>query len=149
MDIEILSHNFIHRILYGLRLPILHARILLIMNLIDERLQEKKYTKLRHYSFILVISIAPLQVLYYSEHSRLQHRYCVGVLRRSAQATLGKGLAQGPYVAASAGVEPTTLCLKVIDSTNAPPRPTVPYNYRGCGKRRAVGHDKMVISMLN
>src|SRR6218665_3509577 len=41
------------------------------------------------------------------------------------QATAGKGLAQGPYVAARAGVEPTTLRLKVIDSTNAPPRPTM------------------------
>ena len=48
----------------------------------------------------------------------------MGVSHRSAQATAGKGLAQGPYVAARAGVEPTTLRLKVIASTNAPPRPT-------------------------
>src|SRR6218665_1733059 len=66
------------------------------------------------HSFILAISIAPLQVLYYS---RLQHGYCIGVSRRSAQATVGKGLAQGPYIAARAGVEPTTLRLKAIDST--------------------------------
>src|SRR6218665_3376063 len=52
--------------------------------------------------------------------SRLQHRYrsiavaVAGVSRRSAQATAGIGLAQGPYVAARAGVEPTTLRLKVI-----------------------------------
>ena len=45
------------------------------------------------------------------------------VSRRSAQATAGTGLAQGPYVAARAGVEPTTLQLKVITSTNAPPHP--------------------------
>src|SRR6218665_1181402 len=57
--------------------------------------------------------------------SRLQHGYCIGVSRRCAQATAGKGLAQGPYVAARAGVEPTTLQLKVIVSTKAPPRPTV------------------------
>src|SRR6218665_3543948 len=38
--------------------------------------------------------------------SRLQHGYCIGVSRRSAQATVGKGLAQGPYMAARAGVEP-------------------------------------------
>src|SRR6218665_2989290 len=57
--------------------------------------------------------------------SRLQHGYCIGVLRRSAQATAGKGLAQGPYVTARAGVEPTTLRLRVIASTNAPSRPTV------------------------
>ena len=34
-------------------------------------------------------------------------------------------LAQGPYVAARAGVEPTTVRLKVIVSTKAPPRPTI------------------------
>src|SRR6218665_513110 len=34
------------------------------------------------------------------------------------------GLAQGPYVAARAGDEPTTIRLKVIVSTKAPPRPT-------------------------
>src|SRR6218665_32855 len=56
--------------------------------------------------------------------SRLQHGYCMGVSRRSTQATASKGLAQGPYVAARAGVEPTTLRLKVIVSTKAPPRPT-------------------------
>src|SRR6218665_2389113 len=39
------------------------------------------------------------------------------------QATAGKGLAQGPYTAARAGVEPTTLRLKAIDSTKAPPCP--------------------------
>ena len=37
---------------------------------------------------------------------------------------MSDGLAQGPYVAARAGVEPTTLRLKAIDSTNAPSRPT-------------------------
>src|SRR6218665_2237016 len=44
---------------------------------------------------------------------------------QSAQATAGKGLAQSPYVAARAGVEPTTLRLKFIVSTKAPPRPTI------------------------
>src|SRR6218665_295692 len=43
---------------------------------------------------------------------------------RSAQATVSKGLAHGSYVAARAGVGATSLRLKVIDSTNAPPRPT-------------------------
>src|SRR6218665_906933 len=43
--------------------------------------------------------------------SRLQHGYCIGVSRRSAQETVSKGLAQGPYVAARAGVESTTLQL--------------------------------------
>ena len=40
------------------------------------------------------------------------------------QATASEGLAQGPYVAARAGFEPTTLRSKGIDSTNVPPRPT-------------------------
>src|SRR6218665_2719022 len=50
--------------------------------------------------------------------------YSIAVSRRSAQGTVSKGLVQGPYVAARAGVEPTTLRLKVLDSTNALPRPT-------------------------
>ena len=41
------------------------------------------------------------------------------------QATVSKGLAQGPYVAARAGVEPTTLRLRVIDS----PRHHVPQHW--------------------
>ena len=40
------------------------------------------------------------------------------------QATASEGLAQGPYVAASAGFEPTTLRTKGDESTNQPPRPT-------------------------
>src|SRR6218665_2799418 len=70
------------------------------------------------------ISLAPLQVLYYSEALPTTARiYCIGVSRRSAQATAGKGLAQGSYMSDRAGVEPTTLRLKVIGSTKAPPRP--------------------------
>ena|SRR6218665_3179585 len=79
------------------------------------------------HSFIPAISIAPLQVLYYSEAlptTGLQHGYCIGVSRRSAQAAVGKGLTQGPYVAERAGVEPTTLRLKVINqgATTSHPR---------------------------
>src|SRR6218665_2183954 len=74
------------------------------------------------HSFILAISIA--QVHYTTrKRSRLQHGYCIGFSRRSAQATVSKALAQGPYVVARAGVEPMTLRLRVIDLTNAPPRP--------------------------
>src|SRR6218665_2660813 len=75
------------------------------------------------HSFILAISIAPLPS-YTQRRSRLQRGYRIGVSRRSAQAIVGKGLAQGPYMAARAGVEPTTLRLKAIDSTKAPPCPT-------------------------
>jgi len=67
---------------------------------------------------------APSSPVLLIRRSRLQHGYCIGVSRRSAQATVGKGLVQSPYVAARARVEPTTLRLKVIDSTNAPPHPT-------------------------
>ena len=76
------------------------------------------------HSFIPAISIAPLQVLYYSEALPTTARILyIGVSRRSAQTTAGKGLAQGPYVAARVGVEPMTLRLKAIDSTKAPPCP--------------------------
>ena len=66
---------------------------------------------LRIYSFIPAISVAPLQVHYYSEALQtIQHGYCIGVSRQSAQAITGKGLkVQGPYVMARAGVELTTL----------------------------------------
>src|SRR6218665_3867919 len=40
------------------------------------------------------------------------------------QATASEGLAQGPYVAARAGVEPTTLRSIGVDSANEPPCPT-------------------------
>src|SRR6218665_3612889 len=56
--------------------------------------------------------------------------------RRSAQATAGKGLARGPYMAARAGVEPTTLRLRVISSTNAPPCPTTSSSRIGASRYR-------------
>ena len=39
------------------------------------------------------------------------------------QATVSEELAQGPYVAARAEVEPMTLQMKGVDSTNALPAP--------------------------
>src|SRR6218665_1870470 len=76
------------------------------------------------HSFILAISIAPLQVLYYSEAlpttARILYR---SFTRKRTGNCIGKGLAQGPYVAVRAGVEPTPLRLKVIVSTKEPPRP--------------------------
>src|SRR6218665_2108159 len=76
------------------------------------------------HSFIPAISIVPFKSSTTQRRSRLQHGYCIGVSHPSAQATAGKGLAQCPYVVARAGVEPTTLRLKVIVSTKVPPRPT-------------------------
>ena len=37
---------------------------------------------------------------------------------------LSEGLVQGPYVAAKVGVEPLTLRMEGVDSTNVPPMPT-------------------------
>jgi len=45
------------------------------------------------------------------------------------QATVSEGLAQRPYVAARAGLEPTILRSKGFDSTNTPQCPT---GKRGC-----------------
>src|SRR6218665_193735 len=42
---------------------------------------------------------------------------------KAPQATANEGLSQGPYAAAGAGFEPTTLRSTAIDSTNEPPRP--------------------------
>ena|SRR6218665_2063958 len=67
------------------------------------------------HSFSQAISIAPLQVHYYSEHG-----YCVGVSRRSA--TASEGLVKSSYVAARAGFEPATLRTKDAESTKGPPR---------------------------
>ena len=73
------------------------------------------------HSFIPAFSIAPLQVLYHSEALPTTAR----ILYQSfTPKRTGNGLAQGPYVMARAGVEPTTLRLKVIDSTKVPSRPT-------------------------
>src|SRR6218665_1227548 len=72
------------------------------------------------HSFIPAISIAPLRGLYYSEGLPTTARILYRSFTRSSQATAGKGLAQGPYVAARAGVDLTTHRLKVIVSTKAP-----------------------------
>ena len=75
-------------------------------------------------SFVQAISIAPLQVHYYSEVLPTQHGYCVGVSAKAPHATASEGLAQGPYVAARAGLELVTLRTKGDESTNEPPHPT-------------------------
>src|SRR6218665_2220408 len=72
-------------------------------------------------SFILAISIVPLQVLYYSEALPTTARI---LYRNFTPKRTGNCRYQGPYVAARAGVESTTLRLEVIASTDAPPRPT-------------------------
>src|SRR6218665_2703118 len=80
---------------------------------------------LRHFISFRAFLYRPFKSSTTQMRSRLQRGYCIGVSRRSAQATAGKGHAQGPYVAARGGFDPTALRLKVIVSTKAPPRPTL------------------------
>ena len=65
------------------------------------------------HSFIPDISIAPLKVRYYSEFHA-----------EAPQVTASEGLAQGPYMAARAGLKPAILRTKGVESTNEPPHPT-------------------------
>jgi len=70
------------------------------------------------HSFIQALSIAPLQVHYHS--GAPDSTDTVPEFHDEApQATVSKGLAQGPYVAARTAVKPMTLRMKDIDSTNA------------------------------
>jgi len=73
----------------------------------------------------LSISIALLAACAFQKRSRPQQLTLSRSLHAEAlQATVSEGLAQGPYLAARAGFEPT----KGIVSTNAPPSPTNPLN---------------------
>ena len=77
------------------------------------------------HSFIQAISIAPLQVHYYIEALLTKHGYCAGNSCLSATGNCEWRIAQGPFVAARAGVEPMTLRTKGVDSTNAPHTPHI------------------------
>ena len=67
-------------------------------------------------SFIYAISIAPFKS---STDTVLEFH------TEAPQATVSEGLAQGPYMAARAGVEPMILQTKGVDSTNAPHTPHI------------------------
>src|SRR6218665_4224412 len=68
------------------------------------------------------ISIAPLQVLYYSEALPTTARILYRIFHAEApQETASEGLAQGPYAATRAGLEHTTL-----QSSSQPRRHHVP-----------------------
>jgi len=77
-------------------------------------------------SFIQAISVAPLQVLYYSEVLPTQHGYCAEISRQSDTGNCEWRTCprSRPYVMARAGVKPMSLRMKDIDSTKAPTRPT-------------------------
>src|SRR6218665_310699 len=84
--------------------------------------------------FIPDISIAPLQVHYYSEElpttalilCRSQHT-------KALQATVSEGLAQGPYVAARVGFKPATLQMQDTELTTEPSHPTWPGFFTNTG----------------
>src|SRR6218665_1987493 len=58
------------------------------------------------------------------KHSQRSTNTVLQFHAEAPQVAASEGLAQGPCVTAREGFEPTTLRLKGIDSTNAPPRPT-------------------------
>src|SRR6218665_2054364 len=73
----------------------------------------------------LSISIALLTARAFQKRSRPQQlTLCRSLHAEALQVIAGKGLAQGPYMAARAGFEPTTLRSNGVASTNAPPCPT-------------------------
>ena len=75
-----------------------------------------------HSGYFYSASSRPLLLRRASDTARILYR---GFHAEAPQATASEGLAQGPYVAARAGVEPTTLRMKGVESTNEPPRPTI------------------------
>ena len=66
----------------------------------------------QRHSFIPDISIAPLQVHYYSEALQtialILFKFWVNMLKCYVLATMSEGLAQGPYMVARVGFEPAT-----------------------------------------
>ena len=70
------------------------------------------------------ISIAPLKSTTTQRRSRHSTDTASEFHAKSAQATVSKGLAQGPYMAARVGFELMTLLTKGDESTNETPCPT-------------------------
>ena len=76
--------------------------------------------KLYCIALYLSISVALLTAWAFQKCSRPQQMtQCRSLHAEELQATVSEGLPQGPYVAAKAGFEPTTLQSKGIASTNA------------------------------
>ena len=74
-------------------------------------------------SFIQAVSIVSLQSTTTQRRSRHSMDTVPQFHAEAPQATVSEGLAQGPYVADRAGVEPMTFRTKGVDATNAPPMP--------------------------
>src|SRR6218665_790430 len=87
---------------------------------------QHKNRELGNYSFSFRLLLSRLFILqvYYTTQRRSRHSTdTVPEFHAEApQATVSEVLAQGPYMAARAGVEPMTLGTKGVDSTKAPPR---------------------------
>src|SRR6218665_3945139 len=68
-----------------------------------------------------------LQRLFKSTTTKRRSRHITDTVpefhAEAPHATVSEGVAQAPFVAARAGVEPMTLLMKGIDSTKAPSRP--------------------------
>ena len=73
--------------------------------------------------FSHAISIAPFKSTTTQRRSRHSTDTVSEFHAEAPQATVSEGLAQGPYVAARAEVEPMSLRTKGVDSNNGPPRP--------------------------
>ena len=74
------------------------------------------------HSFIQTISIEPEQVYTTQRLSRHSTDTVLEFHAEAPQATASEELAQGPFVAARAGFEPTTLRTKGDKYTNEPPQ---------------------------
>ena len=80
--------------------------------------------------FVLYLSISTVLYTAWAFQKRSwkqQLTLCRSLHAEALQATVSEGLPQGPCVAARAGFAPTTHRSNGIDSTNAPPRPTIIY----------------------
>ena len=76
------------------------------------------------HSFIQDISIAPLQVHYYSKAlPTIALILCRSLHAEVLHATISEGLAQGLYMAVRVGFEPATFCMQGIEPTTEPPHP--------------------------
>ena len=78
--------------------------------IVRRKRRKKKIVECQCHSFIPDISIAPLQVHYYSEMLPTTALIlCQSQYAQAQQATVSEGLAQGHYVVARVGFEPATL----------------------------------------
>ena len=127
----LVQNTFQHTFLQHMSPHLIFLRLKLILCYESSHVSVLPLKHISVHSCIQTISIAPLQVRYYSEALPTQHGYWAGVSRRSATGNceLRTCPLQGPNVAARAGFEPTTLQSKGFDSTNAPPSSTSSLSY--------------------